>query len=115
MINVLEVPIFGTDILVAIGVDKPELVKHIGKKLKYKLSEEELSHLTMYGAGRTVQLNGGQIVVWVDHKAKKGDPILVHELIHACNFMFERLGIKYDDELHAYLMQFLVSQVNLLI
>ena len=103
--------VFPLDVLVCLGTNKEQVVNHIQKKLRYKLSEAELNELQMYGAGRTVQLANGAVVLWCDKYPRKARSVLLHEIIHTTKFIMDRLGMKYDDELHAYMCQYLNKQI----
>lgn len=104
--------IFQFDILVCLGLKKEEVLNKL-KKYGTVLSDEEIEALTMYGDGRTVMLKGGQTVLWLKHHPKKNISLLVHESIHATDFLLDELGI--DDknkELNAYMVEYLVREIQ---
>ena len=100
------------NVLVCIGNKHKEIVKFIEKR-KYKLSEEEKEKLWMTGEGRTVILLGGQTIIRIDIK-KDFYPTLTHEVFHAVEFLFDKIGIKHSDsssEAWAYQIEYLMGSI----
>lgn len=83
------------------------------KKYGTVLSDEEIEALTMYGDGRAVMLKGGQTVLWIKKYPKKDVSTLVHEAIHATDFILDRLEIEdKNKELNAYMVEYLVREIQ---
>lgn len=103
------------DVLITTA-DRDGLIKYIEKKKKYKLNDEEKEKLWMEGEGRTVQLEGGQIIIRLrKEKTKIGIdlPHLIHEISHAVFFTMDKIGVKhtYDsDEVFAYYSAYLTRE-----
>ena len=104
------------DILVCIGSSHVEIKKRI-EKTGYKLSQEEEDKLWMNGNGRTVMLLGGQTILRVDLiKGKaKFHANMAHEIFHAVEFLFNRIGLFYDleksSEAFAYQIAYLTGSI----
>ena len=70
----------------------------------------------MTGCGRTVMLLGGQTILRLDIVKSKPDfyACLAHEVFHAVEFLFDRIGLKLSDdsgEAFAYQMQYLTRSI----
>lgn len=103
------------DILVCIGCDHEEIVAKL-KKLGTKLDEEETEKLWMSGVGRTVMIRSGQtILILKDIKNKCSfHANLFHEVFHAVEFLFDRIGIKHGEdssEAFAYQIGYLTRSI----
>lgn len=87
------------DVMVCIGSSHEEVCKAIEKN-GCKLSEKEKEELYMEGDGRTVILSSGQTIIRLDTLKNKSlfYSALSHEIFHAVEFLFDRVGIKYDIE-----------------
>lgn len=105
------------DILVCIGQEHKDICKFIEKKKKYKLNKEEKEDIFMTGEGRTVRLRGGQTILRVGILKNKVHfrATLAHEIFHAVEFLFDRIGIKYNleksGEAFAYQIQYLTGSI----
>lgn len=102
------------DTLVCIGQKAEDIYKFIEKT--HKLSTEEKENILMDGHGRTVTLSQGQIVLRVDITKNLEDffAVLAHEIFHAVEFAFARIGIKHSDsssEAYAYQIEFLFRKI----
>lgn len=85
------------DIAFYVNYSDEEMIKHLSKYCEVHKDDIDLLR-RKDGRGRTVMLNGGQTVLSI------GDcptfdimtGVVAHELLHAVNFLFDRVGIKYD-------------------
>lgn len=108
--------IYPFDVLVTTATHD-ETIKYIEGKKRYKLNDEEKEKLKRHGVGRTVMLEGGQTIVWVNPERTYVGcdvPTLVHELLHAVNFIFDRIGLRVyltNDEAQTYFLQYLLRRV----
>ena len=50
------------------------------------------------------------IRIWVEKKRLGEVPTYVHELYHACHFMFEECGVKDYSEAMAYNLEYMIDQ-----
>ena len=105
------------DVLVCIGISHTEICDHIEKKKGYKLSDEEFEKLEMQGNGRTIMLKNGATVLRIKNLKSKTTfyATLTHEIFHAVEFLFDRVGIKHDTETSgeafAYQIQYLAGSI----
>ena len=103
--------IYPFDVMVCIGECHGDIIKRI-EKTGYKLSDEEKEKLWMIGKGRTVMLEGGQIILRVNKSKMDGN--FAHEIFHTVSFLMDRIGVKltYDsEEAFAYAIQFLTNKI----
>ena len=108
---IIPLVIYPFDVLVSLGEEHSVVVKTI-KKSNYELDHEKTESLWMKGVGRTVMLKGGQTVIRLDNK---NQGIIAHEVFHAVHFIFDKIGIELcqeSGESFAYLIQYLVSEIN---
>lgn len=104
------------DVLVCIGLKQKKVVKVLGKKLHRRLSESESESLWMKGTGRTIFFEGGQTIIRIDAMRRQSDfiPTLAHEVFHAVEFLFDRVGVKHSldsGEVFAYQIQHVMTQI----
>lgn len=100
------------DILVCVNCEHKNIVKFIEKNKKYKLTDSEKEFLMMSGVGRTVMLLGGQTILRINDA--KDIPNLAHEVFHAVEFLFNKIGIKHSDdssEAFAYQISYLMGSI----
>jgi hypothetical protein len=104
------------DVMVCIGRSHAEVVKSLSKR-GYKLDDEETEKLWMSGKGRTIMLRNGATILRIDRFRRKADfyPFLFHEIFHAVEFLFEKIGLKHDvetsSEAFAYQIQYLTGSI----
>lgn len=104
--------IYPFDVLVCLGSSREEILSFLKKNSP---TESDVNALKMYGLGRTVLLDGGQTILWIKRKPKKGSGVLAHEIFHAVDFLFDMIGIKLSrdsDEAYAYAIQHLTNEIN---
>lgn len=112
--KIISWELYPLDVIFTLGTTTEEIINYIGKKTTYKLDDEEKKFLDVEGRlGRTVMLKGGPTVLWV--KYNDGGTI-THEVFHAVCFLFDKIGIKFDnnidDEAWAYAIEFLVRKIS---
>jgi hypothetical protein len=111
---IIDGSIFPYDILVSLE-DTESIIKYINNVKKYKLSELEIEKLEMEGGGKTIQLKNRAIVVRVrKEKTQIGFdlPVMIHELSHAVQFIFETTGVEdKSGESFAYFIEYLTRKV----
>jgi len=103
------------DMLVCIGVKDEEIFKNL-KKHKVELNNEEKESLLMEGTGRTVMLKGGQTVLRVANIKSRAEfnAVLSHEIFHAVEFLFDRIGFEYSfeaSEAFAYQIEYITGSI----
>lgn len=103
------------DILVCIGCEHKEIVAKL-KKLGTTLTKEADEQLWMDGAGRTIQLESGQIILRVDNVKNKVSfhSHLSHEIFHTVEFLFDKIGLKHSEsssEAFAYQIGYLTGSI----
>jgi hypothetical protein len=110
--------IYGTqfpfDVLVCLGSKREDIIKRIDRTI-YKLTDEEKGHLIMHGHGKTLILDGGQIILWTALYPKLGSGTLAHEIFHAVDFILDRMGVRHSfdsDEVWAYLIKYYTNEIN---
>mgnify|MGYP001560151673 FL=1 len=104
---------YNFDILVCIEQEIQTIYDYIEKKAKYTLNDEEKEKLTMRGKGRTVMLEGGQTILQLN--LKKSDcfqAYLAHEVFHAVEFLFERIGLKHDPEISSEAFAYQIAYIT---
>lgn len=105
---------FPFDIAVFIGYEHLEMLKRLEKLTE--LTEEEKEELEMEGLGRTVMLSGNRTVMQFKNIVCpiKFHGIVNHEIFHAVEFLFDRVGIPHDSsttsESYAYQGQYLTEK-----
>jgi hypothetical protein len=81
------------------------------------LTEDEKENLIMNGVGRTVTLHNNQTIIQVVKRKDiaKHHANIAHEVFHAVEFLFNRVGIIHDieksGEAFAYQIQHLTEQI----
>lgn len=78
------------------------------------ISSESMSErypdLSFATDGKTIKQDGCHPVIWINPKADGNKiGILAHEAVHAISFLCEERNIKYDEELYAYSVQYIVE------
>ena len=115
MTEIIRVDIYNRDVVVHCGKLKP-LRKYLLKILSQDAVEEICGCLCDCRLGRTLQIDGSGIVVYMPKEPgdAKDLGVLVHELFHAAYFILQKAGIDCNDstdEAYAYLIEFLVEKV----
>lgn len=105
---------FPFDIAVFIGYEYEKMLEKLEKLTD--LTEEEKIALEMEGLGRTVMLSGNRTVLQLKNITcpVKFHGIVNHEIFHAVEFLFDRIGIPHDpsttSESYAYQIQHLTER-----
>lgn len=104
------------DILISIGHSDTECCKIIERKTGYKLNQDERKAIKLTGNGRTAMIEGSQTVMRLALVKTKVQfhSLLAHEIFHAVEFLFDRIGLKYSldaGEAFAYQIQVLTYQI----
>ena len=101
------------DILVGINVTDKETIDYLEKKLKQVLDDECRAKLPMNGVGRTLMMPNGATVLRVN-QSKSFYEDLAHEVFHAVEFLFDRIGLVHSidgGEAWAYQIQHITKQI----
>jgi|DEB0MinimDraft_3_1074331.scaffolds.fasta_scaffold159229_2 hypothetical protein len=105
------------DILVDIGIhtDK-QLQKFLKKEKGITLDPDSIEALETCSitGGRTVMLSGGATIMRVSNDSDTFHEFLAHEIFHAVEFLFDRIGIQLSresSEAYAYQIGWLHNQV----
>ncbi|MGF6428207.1 hypothetical protein [Bradyrhizobium elkanii] len=88
------------DTLVCLGVTREQIIEYIEKHFDYKLSEADLTNLTMKGVGRTGQLENNSFILWLKHFPVLPNDFgaLAHETFHVADLMLRFSGLSLSNE-----------------
>lgn len=98
------------DVMVCIGMSHDEVLSRL-KKRGYEPDKDEADGIRMDGVGRTCMLKSGATVLQV---RTNNHGQIAHEIYHAVEFLFDRIGVKYkmtSSETWAYQIQFLTDEI----
>jgi hypothetical protein len=104
-------------VLVAIGSTDKEIEAFLEKQFDYELDDNERERIKMEGVGRTVMLDTGATILRVRLLKDKNEVMgnLVHEIFHAVEFLFGKIGLPHDpnisSEAYAYQIAFLTKGI----
>lgn len=103
------------DVMVCVGCTPKEIVAALHRR-GYQPTEEEIGQLWMRGLGRTVMLKSGATVLRIDCVvgSQHWEAVLAHEVFHAVEFLFDRIGLRYSNksaEAWAYQLQYLTGSI----
>ena len=115
-IFVIEHSVFDSQTTIAVGVTDKKLLKWIDDNTILEVDDEMREYTSLIGEARTV-LNGKFTMVrfgeWTG--SNYDISILAHEAFHLAEFIFDRVGVKYDmeisGEVFAYFIQSTVKQI----
>ncbi len=101
------------DVIFQIGNCDKTLQKFSKKHTGAIFDKEGLEDVRLRGLGRTVMFPAGFSVIRIHDE--KDHPNIAHEVFHAVEFLFDRVGIKHDietsSEAYAYQMAYLLEQI----
>ncbi len=104
--------IYPFDLLFCYNCTDKDIRNYISRHF-HKLSDNDKELLTFKGNfGRTVILDGGQIVLWIRDPKNLG--VLAHEVYHAVNMLMYKVGITGTDsseEAFAYAIGFMMNKI----
>tara|TARA_R110000850_G_C9593273_1_gene427739 strand:+ start:19 stop:399 length:381 start_codon:yes stop_codon:yes gene_type:complete len=115
-IFVIEHSAFDSQTTVAVDVSDKKLVKWIDDNTVLEVDDEMRDYISLVGEARTV-LNGNFTMIrlgeWTG--SNYNIAVLAHEAFHLAEFIFDRIGVKYDmeisGEVFAYFIQSTVKQI----
>ena len=110
---IVDYKLYPFNVAVFFGHEEKDVKRWLARR--YDTNREEDEILQMYGKGKTVMLEGGQTILWMPFIPNKGDQYLAHEIFHAVQFLFDRIGItlsRDSDEAYAYAIQYLTNEIN---
>lgn len=121
----LDIPLYNQQVLFIFNLSDSEILSQVKRKKYIKNTEKALNDflepLISYSStvgGRTVFYENGAICIRLYESADlttiKGLCILMHEVIHACSYIFERIGMPHNqstDEAYAYLYAHIMDRV----
>lgn len=110
---IISCPIYHRDVMIHLG-DLDGISEHLNCFLNNEHIDEIKECFSTTSRGKTIELNEGQIIVYLPKipKTASGIATLVHELFHATHFVMEKAGITFSndsDEAYAYLLDYLVE------
>lgn len=112
----IQHPTFDSQTLVAVGKSDKDIIAWVEKHTNVETDEDFAAVIACPGEGRTVSDGGFTMIrfkVWNGTHADIAR--LAHEAFHLAEFIFDRIGVKYDletsGEVFAYFIQHTVKQV----
>lgn len=117
MIEFVSVDMFINTVVIASGIDIREFdLLYYDNHTKftdeeYRLIANDIKNENSC-AGMTMQLDCGNIFVFIRKGHERRDLTVIHELHHAANKLLQRAGVNHDgdDETYAYLTAWLVNE-----
>lgn len=114
MFKVINLEIYCRDVVISVGQSNKQLYK----ELKHKMDKKEFDYFfydwdDKIVNGRTLFHEDGFTIIRFKDLSDQG--LIAHECFHAVCFIFNKIGItlsKDSDEAYAYLIQYLVNQIN---
>lgn len=107
------------DVMVSIGETDEQLFSKLKSKLpsQYHDSILEYAAYNTIGYGRFAMFPTGASLIRIKEKPKTAryQGFLAHEIFHAVEFLFERIGLKHDSDISgeawAYQIQYLTEKI----
>lgn len=112
----IQHPTFDSQTLVAVDKSDKDIIAWVEKHTDMETGEDFAAIIACPGEGRTV-IDGGFTMVRLKTWGGTNADIarLAHEAFHLAEFIFDRIGVKYDlaasGEVFAYFIQHTVKQV----
>lgn len=117
---IINVDVFGVDILVGINVTRKEVEKYIKKKApkKYKIMGDSILENwdDDLHQGQMIPIGGSYVILLKAHKDyfRKFIGVLTHEVTHATHYLLRerRIPLTEDsEEIYTYLNEYLVKEI----
>lgn len=111
---IIPLVVYPFDVMVSIGEDDKSLFKKL-KKYGVDITMDELSH-SATARGRTIMFAGNQTLIRLYNRTVTPNwhGNLSHEVFHAVQFIFERIGSKLtyeSSEGYAYLIDYITKEI----
>lgn len=108
---IIEYNIYPFNVLFSFGQDDKEVIKLLKKQ-----GVKEPGDCSIPGNGRCIMYVEGATIVRMKNtpKTPRDYGILQHEIFHAVDFLFNRIGIRLNEssnEAYAYLIEYLTKEV----
>jgi hypothetical protein len=103
----ITIPIIHVPIIYCVDCQKEDAAKAF-----YNYNGERSVFEPSCNADGGVQAINGYIFLWVEGETKQKASVLIHEMVHICCTALDMVGIERDEELIAYLMEWL--KINLM-
>lgn len=103
--------IYPFDLIVFFGGTYTEIEVYL-KDVLPEYIHTEINTLDRNSSGRTVMFSSGQTVIKLKNKPTHG--VIAHEIFHAVEFLFNRLGSKLtlsSDEAYAYMIEYITNEI----
>lgn len=115
-IFVIHHEVFDSQTTVAVGVTDKQIVKWIKKNTTIKVCDDLLEAIYCEGLARTALHGSFTMIRFKEWNGTNRDiSFLAHEAFHLAEFIYDRIGIKYDMEISgeafAYFIQNTVDQI----
>lgn len=109
---IIEYKVYPFELMISLGQTDAE----VQKTLKRRNVDATIDYLSLRGNGRCIMFEGGQTLIRVKDvpKTVRMYAVLQHEIFHAVDFLFDRIGIKLcseSSEAYAYLVQYLTESI----
>ncbi len=107
----IKLHIYPTPIVVSIAESDAELSRALTPSLR---KEKGVWAYTKGSDGHCSQFSPGQILIRLKKRPIDAHSrgILVHEVHHACEKVFDWIGAEYEGECWAYLQQYIFTQID---
>lgn len=105
--------VYPFDVLVSVNQTDDEVEKLLKKKLPDDQYNEIATVFKHNSNARTIMFSGGQ--TFIRFNEHPGHGLIAHEVFHAVNYLFDRIGITLSDdsdEAWAYLIQYLMYKIT---
>lgn len=109
---IVPLVVYPFDIMFSFG----EGIGKLKSKLRGFVPPSDINQVYLGKAqGRTIQFSSGQVLIIIKEYPcnSNGLSILQHEIFHAIQFVFDKIGIKHSDEsteAYAYAIQYVTNQ-----
>jgi hypothetical protein len=110
---IISYEVYPFDVLVSLNQTDDEVEKLLKKKLPDDQHDEIAIVFKNNSNARTVMFSGGQ--TFIRFNEHPGYGLIAHEVFHAVNYLFDRIGITLSDdsgEAWAYLIQYLMYNIT---
>lgn len=117
MIETINIDIYLNCVVIATGIDEKEFDDFYYRNVtritdeEYKLIRKDIADKNSCN-GLTMQLDNGNVLVFIRKGHERKDLVVAHELYHAANKILMRAGVHHDedDEPYAYLLAWLTNE-----
>jgi hypothetical protein len=109
---IISYQVYPFDVLVSVCQTDDEVIKLLKETLPTEQHSKIESVFVQGSVARTIMFSGGQ--TFIRFNQRPGYGLIAHEVFHAVNGLFDRIGITLSDdseEAWAYLIQYLMHNI----